>query len=189
MTSPTRSQPRLQFSSCCGVRFPQTTVWPRICPECGNPFWDNPIPVVVILQPVINETLRKIGVLLVRRAIHPCLDELALPGGYQEIETWREAASRELREETGHIVPPEKFRRHDRYAFESSTTSRQLLLFAISEEPLFAHNMPAFKPNKEVSECVVVYEPTNTCFSTHTEAVKEFFRIPWLYQFDSDMEQ
>jgi ADP-ribose pyrophosphatase YjhB (NUDIX family) len=42
------------------------------------------------------------GLLCVRRSIEPALGELALPGGFLEVnETWQEGCVRELFEETG----------------------------------------------------------------------------------------
>jgi ADP-ribose pyrophosphatase YjhB (NUDIX family) len=55
----------------------------------------------VVLQPVREDTGR-MALLVIRRAIEPCLGQLALPGGFVDYdEDWREAARRELWEETG----------------------------------------------------------------------------------------
>jgi ADP-ribose pyrophosphatase YjhB (NUDIX family) len=46
-------------------------------------------------------------ILLVRRATEPGYGLLGLPGGYQmRGETWQEAGSRELFEETGYVIDP-----------------------------------------------------------------------------------
>ena len=75
--------------------------WPRTCPQCGETTWSNPLPVAVVLLPVAYDDGRT-GLVVVRRDIEPFRGEIALPGGFIETgESWREAAVRELREETG----------------------------------------------------------------------------------------
>ena len=45
------------------------------------------------------------GLLHVRRAIKPCIGELALPGGYKNVdEFWEQGIAREVFEETGILV-------------------------------------------------------------------------------------
>ena len=67
---------------------------------CNNCQWidyKNPVPVVACL--VSNE---KKEILLIKRAIHPCKGEWALPGGFVELyESIFDAGIRELFEETG----------------------------------------------------------------------------------------
>lgn len=70
--------------------------------------WKNPLPVVVLLVPVPE------GILLVRRAARGSFAKLALPGGFQEQgETWQEAGCREVFEETGVRLSPDKVRVFD----------------------------------------------------------------------------
>jgi len=64
--------------------------------------YHNPTPVVVALIPVLIErgSHRITKLLAVRRNIAPKIGELALPGGYQEIEPVLSALFREVKEET-----------------------------------------------------------------------------------------
>src|SRR5688572_19357315 len=87
--------------SSCGALWPEGLGWPRTCATCGETTWSNPLPVAVVLQPVSYEDGRT-GVVVVRRDIEPFRGDIALPGGFIETgESWREAAVRELWEETG----------------------------------------------------------------------------------------
>ncbi|MCX6714481.1 MAG: NUDIX hydrolase [Candidatus Uhrbacteria bacterium] len=164
---------RNRFSSCCGVAFAQTKTWPRVCQECGNPFWDNPIPVMVVLQPVIRKD-GKVGLALVRRGIKPCIGEIALAGGYLEIENWRTGAARELDEEGVAITDPTTLEPFRPYPYESATGHRSLLCFCLAGA-IHEKDLAPFVPNSEVLERVIVYEAVEACFSTHTEAIRQFF--------------
>lgn len=69
----------------------------RLCPACGNIYWNNPLPAAGAA--VID---RNGHILLVRRAIAPRLGAWNLPAGYMEFGESAEAgAVREVREETG----------------------------------------------------------------------------------------
>lgn len=73
--------------------------------EDGSPIYDNtPTVVVVAFTRGTNNDKR---VLAIRRNTNPGKGLWALPGGYHmRGETWQEAGSRELREETGYVAEP-----------------------------------------------------------------------------------
>ena len=160
-----------QYSSCCGRMF-EGHAYPWVCACCGNQFWDNPTPVVVVLLPVLGHG--HTGLVVIRRAIPPCVGELALPGGFLEIEPWRVGAARELREEGVAEIASSVLRPFTFFPFASSTNNRRVLLFSIAP-PVYLEDLPPFRPNQEVSERVIIWEPTELCFTTHTQAVFEFF--------------
>ncbi len=67
------------------------------CDHCDLVIYENPLPSVAILA---HDTEGR--VLLVRRKVQPGIGEWSLAGGFIELgETAREAALRELKEETG----------------------------------------------------------------------------------------
>ncbi|RLA86319.1 MAG: hypothetical protein DRG31_00575 [Deltaproteobacteria bacterium] len=68
-----------------------------ICPLCGLPFYDNPLPATAaVAQNPKGE------VILVKRAVEPGLGKWCLPGGFLEgDESPEEGVLRELKEETG----------------------------------------------------------------------------------------
>lgn len=151
------------FCSYCGSKF-TSEAWPRTCGLCEHSTWRNPLPVVVVLAYVQGR-----GLVLVRRDIEPKKGELALPGGYVDYgETWQEAASRELREETGLLASPEEMLLRD----VLSSANRNLLIFCRVRTPF--NTLPDFKPNEEVSELVFIQAPTELAFSTHTEMAGKF---------------
>ena len=161
-----------QCSSCCG-RYFEGNAYPRVCPCCGNQFWDNPVPVVVVLQPILSESKRK-GLVVIRRAIEPCIGQLALPGGFLEIEPWQVGAARELEEEGVAKTPVSKLNPFAPFPFASSSNNTRLNLFC-EALPIWESQLPPFVPNHEVSERIIIWDPIELCFPTHTEAVRQFF--------------
>lgn len=151
--------------SYCGHPFATGQPWPRVCSQCQEISYRNPLPVSVVLLPVGN------GLLAVRRAHEPAYGKLALPGGFIELpESWQEAGARELREETAIDVEPESltlFRAH-------SAPDGTLLLFSLAPTHIAA-DLPPFAPTAEASDRVILTEPVELAFSLHTQVVREYF--------------
>lgn len=151
--------------SFCGAQFAENLAWPRVCTACGNTSYLNPLPVAVALLPVDG------GLLTVRRAIPPRLGELALPGGFIGMgESWYAAAARELWEETGISVDPGRVR----YYESLSSPAGHLLLFGLCP-PVRGADLPPFTANEEVSALVLLHEPAELAFPTHTQVARMFF--------------
>ncbi|NJC70344.1 NUDIX domain-containing protein [Planosporangium thailandense] len=161
----------MQHSHCsyCGSPYQAEASWPRICAECGETTWRNPLPVAVALLPVDDVDQR--GLVVVRRDIEPARGQLALPGGYIEVgESWQEAAVRELREETGLVAD-----------------AAEVALFAVHSAPIGTVNifgllparrvddLPPSAPTEEATEWLVLTEAHTLAFSTHTQAMAEYF--------------
>ncbi len=158
----------IQYSHCsyCGHPFEIDQAWPRLCAACGNISFVNPVPVAVVLLPVDE------GVLLVRRNIEPHSGELALPGGYiNRGESWQQAGARELFEETGVVIQPEDL--HE-FRVKSAPDYRTLMVFGLAPR-MASHDLPPFVPNEETQETCIVTVPQELAFSTHTEALREYF--------------
>jgi ADP-ribose pyrophosphatase YjhB (NUDIX family) len=165
----------MQHDHCsyCGARWPDGLGWPRTCAACGETTWSNPLPVAVVLLPVGFDDGRT-GLVVVRRNIEPFRGELALPGGFIETgESWREAAVRELREETELPGDPGEVELFD---VHSSHNGYSLLIFGTLPARAAA-SLPPSTPNEESMEWLVITEPTRLCFPTHTQAMADFFTI------------
>jgi ADP-ribose pyrophosphatase YjhB (NUDIX family) len=133
--------------------------------------WSNPLPVAVVLLPVAYADGRR-GLVVVRRAIEPFLGGLALPGGFIETgESWQEAAVRELLEETGLPGVSHEVRLFDA---KSSHNGRSLHLFGLLP-PRPAESLPPPGPTEESLEWLVLTEPTELVFRTHTQVMAAFF--------------
>ncbi len=153
------------FCSFCGHPFAEYQSWPRVCAHCGSTTYRNPLPVVLLLQPVDD------GLLLIRRADYPRRGQLALPGGFIEMgERWQDAAARELAEEAGVEVDPALI---GDFAVRS-TPDGYLLVFGIGPQ-LRSEDLPVFLPNSEAAERVIIVTPTDLAFPLHTEMVARFF--------------
>jgi ADP-ribose pyrophosphatase YjhB (NUDIX family) len=152
--------------SYCGVVFGEGLAWPRTCAGCTNISYQNPLPVAVALLPVDG------GLLCIRRDIEPARGKVALPGGFLDVgETWQEGCVRELREETGIVVAADEI-----VLFQALSAVRQnvLVLFGLAK-PRSSAELPAFAPNDEISERLVLPGPIELAFPLHTQVMKEYF--------------
>jgi 8-oxo-dGTP diphosphatase len=162
----------MRHSHCtyCGTAFAADAGWPRTCPGCGEMSWHNPLPVAVSLLPVVSDA--GTGLVVVRRGIEPGYGQLGLPGGFMEVgESWREAAVRELREETTIEADPATMRLFD---VHSTPTGHTLLVFGLlPERP--AAELPPVTATDETLEWLVLPGPVELVFSTHTQAMADYF--------------
>ncbi|MGN9804779.1 NUDIX domain-containing protein [Micromonospora sp. L32] len=156
--------------SFCGAGYPADAGWPRVCAACGETVWRNPLPVAVALLPVRTDA--GLGLVVVRRDIEPARGLLALPGGFIEYgEEWADALVRELREETGLIGEADQARL---FAVHGAPAGGTIMIFGeLPERP--ADGLPPSAPTEEATEWLVLTEPVELAFSTHTQAMAEFF--------------
>ncbi|WP_041255156.1 NUDIX domain-containing protein [Frankia sp. EAN1pec] len=162
---------RNSFCSSCGTKYQPDVAWPRVCTGCGETTWLNPLPVAVALLPVVEPDGGR-GLVVVRRDIDPGRGELALPGGFMELdEAWRDAVVRELSEETGIIEQAADVRLFD---VHSGNDGRFLLVFGLLPERRWAELPPVIATN-ETTEWLVVTEPRQLVFPTHTDAMASYF--------------
>ncbi len=159
---------RDRFAHCtfCGARFIADRPWPRRCAACGETSYQNPKPVAVAVQPVAG------GLLTVRRGIPPAAGRLALPGGYIDMgESWQEATTRELFEETGLPADPSAVRLYDTVSAPDGT----LLVFGLLPPLPSTAPIPLSAPNAESLGWELVIGPVELGFPTHTEVVRRYF--------------
>ncbi|SCG66965.1 ADP-ribose pyrophosphatase YjhB, NUDIX family [Micromonospora inositola] len=159
------------YSHCssCGAAYPAGAGWPRVCAVCGGTVWRNPLPVAVAVLPV--RTATGLGVVVVRRDIEPARGQLALPGGFIEYgEEWSEALVRELREETGLLAEPGQARL---FAVHGAPAGGTMMVFGVLPERT-AEELPPSAPTEEATEWLVLTEPVELAFSTHTRVLADF---------------
>ncbi len=150
--------------SYCGARFADTGLWPRTCTACGNTTYVNPLPVAVVLLPVAD------GIVVIRRNTEPQKGTLTLPGGYIDAgETWQEAASRELLEETGISVAAADIGLYD----VQNGLDNTLVVFGLAA----GQPRSVFHPfsSEETQEVVLIDRPIELGFSMHTAVVARYF--------------
>ena len=151
--------------SFCGSAYTPDLPWPRLCADCGNTAYRNPLPVSVVLLPVDH------GLLTVRRAIEPRIGQLALPGGFINIgESWQAAGAREVLEETGISIDPATISDF----WTRSAPDGTVLVFGLARG-LSGADLPTFVANEETAELVIVRAPTPLAFPLHTDAAAAWF--------------
>ena len=163
-----------QSSSHCGFCGVSYTVleWPRKCSCCGNSTFRNPIPVAVGLVPIKKNNWH--GILLTKRAIKPFVGELCLPGGFVNyLETWQEAISREIKEETSIITDPDEFQLVNAH---STPDHSRILIFGLTSKIRTMDILENFQPNDEVSSILVGDASTKLCFSLHQSIYDDWFK-------------
>ncbi|WP_305786520.1 NUDIX domain-containing protein [Symbioplanes lichenis] len=149
----------------CGARFTPGQPWPRRCAACGETSYLNPKPVAVALQPV------GAGLLVIRRAVPPAADRLALPGGFMETgETWEESVARELAEETGVRADPADVRLFDAVSAPDGT----LLIFGLLPALASVADLPEHADD-ETRGREVLTRPEPLGFELHTRAANRWF--------------
>ncbi len=154
------------YCSFCG-NLHNSQSYPKKCDTCNNVSYINPLPAAVVCLKVCEEP-HKCGVLLIDRNIPPF--GWALPGGYMEVdETWQEASSRELFEETGLKIRSSEFLLN---SVKTGPDGKHLLLLSIAytTKQFVDHNIN-FDP-VEVKGYRVVYQPEVLVWDIHTEFLK-----------------
>jgi len=157
-----------KFAHCtfCGARFTRGQPWPRRCAACGETSYQNPTPVAVAVQPVGG------GLLAVRRSTAPARGRLALPGGFIDVgESWQDALTRELFEETGFRADPRFVRLYDVISAPDGT----LLIFGLLPTLPNADPIPPPEANEESLGWEILPGPVELGFSIHTEIARRYF--------------
>ena len=166
------------FCGFCGSPFMALEKWPRQCSSnlCGELTWANPTPVGVLLVRVTPSERYGTGILVVQRNIEPAKGQYALPGGFMELgETWQEACSRELREETTIEIAPSEIDLFDCHSVEKGL---RVIVFGITKNEVSVDIDDINKrrmPNNEVQSLDVIRTATLLAFATHTTVVDKFF--------------
>ena len=162
----------IEYGHCsyCGGAYLPDQPWPRVCPQCGETTWRNPLPVAVLLLPVRYDDGGHDGVVLTRRAIQPAWGELCFPGGFLEYgELWPEGAIRELREETGLEATTDEVT-----LFDVQSTGRHVLVFGIVPARS-ATDLPPSTPSAEALEWVTTRRNVRLAFPSHQAVLDKFF--------------
>ena len=150
--------------SFCGSRFAGPASWPRTCTVCHNTTYLNPLPVAVVLLPLDS------GIIVIRRNTEPQKGTLTLPGGYIDFgETWQEAGSRELLEETGIEIASGELRLYDVMNGLDGT----LVVFGLAEQQP-RHCLRPFS-SAETQEVVLIDRPIELGFTMHTQVMARYF--------------
>ena len=177
-------QPKDVYCSYCGTAFPVLRGYPKHCNHCKNYTYLNAPAVGVGLIPINN------GLLHVRRAIKPCIGELALPGGYKNVdESWEQGIAREVFEETGILVDASTITLIN----VKNANNGAVIVFGLSTK-LILQEPIQFKLDHETMEALVLNKFEPLCFPHHTTMAKWFWEqsaqkahLFWSGQSDEDI--
>ena len=158
-----RTNVNLSHCTCCGTQ--HTGIgWPKTCGSCNSTEYKNPLPVAVGLLPFRTKG-GKVGILLARRSIKPSIGELCLPGGFINYEeSWQEAISREVQEETMIKAHPSEF---FSVGIHSTPDKTRILIFGATKTIRDADELRNFTETNETSEILIGDINTKLCFSLH----------------------
>ena len=131
--------------------------------------FSNPAPVAVAIVPYKGKLVG------IRRGIEPRKGQIAFPGGYINTgETFQQALTRELFEETGIQVSPDQW---DVFHIGDSLQSNRLLVFGICKE-IDAVNLQ-FRSD-ETEEIVLIEKSTPLAFPLHEEAKNRYLSLKFI---------
>ena len=126
--------------------------------------YSNPVPVAVALVPYNNCLVG------IRRGIEPRKGQLAFPGGYINTgETFKEALSREVLEETGKTIPTDSW---ELFHIGDSLQSNRILIFGICKN---INIIDLNFKSDETQEVLLLNSDTALAFPLHEEAMKKFY--------------
>ena len=128
-------QPPTECPKCGGSNEVNESEYSAMCSECGHTVWPPGPGVVVVGLIRIDEEAEDGSVdcqyLLTRRAIDPRKGTYCFPCGFMiQGESWREALSREVYEETGGLIVPSHD--WDQFGYDFTHGNQHALLFAIA---------------------------------------------------------
>lgn len=132
--------------------------------------YDSPIPVVAGLIPLTNGNL-----LGMRRGTEPLIGGLSFPGGYiEKLEDPAFSVSREIHEETGLLLEPNKF---NVFGNPLVNPNNILLTFFIYNEPISHEIIHQLEPTIEALSFHEITKHTPLCFPLHETKRKVFFNL------------
>ena len=125
--------------------------------------FSNPVPVAVAIVPYKNKLVG------IRRSIEPRKGQIAFPGGYiNSGETFQQALSRELFEETGLTVSEDAW---EVFHIGDSIQSNRILIFGVCKE---IQNIDLSFKSEETQEVMLIDGATPLAFPLHDEAKTKF---------------
>ncbi len=128
--------------------------------------FSNPVPVAVAIVPYKNKLIG------IRRGIEPRKGGVAFPGGYiNSGETFQEALSRELFEETGVKVPSDSW---NVFHVGDSIQSDRILIFGICKE---VSDINLDFKSDETQEVLLIDSSTALTFPLHNDAKNKFYTL------------
>lgn len=142
--------------------------------------YNNPVPVAVSAVIVKNKK-GEYGILGSRRAIAPEIGGIALPGGYlDEFEDFRDAAMRELYEESGLVVKDKE----NFYLLEDEISKRSNILVnyffykgCILNWEDVLDGFEEMNDRSETLELIFITPETKICFPSHKKIIDKAFKI------------
>lgn len=129
--------------------------------------FSNPVPVAVAMVPYQGQLIG------IRRGIEPRKGQVAFPGGFiNSGETFHQALSRELFEETGIKVPEGAW---ELFHVGDSLQSNRLLIFGVCRALI--QNVDFGFKNEETQEVILIDAQTALAFPLHLEAREKYLNF------------
>lgn len=148
------------------------------CHACDVTAWQNPRPVLLLLQPVL--IAGGLGLAVAKRGIEPAKGGYALPGGFQEIgETSLEGACREFREECGVDLEVVQPRTCVTLGDLPSTSGTQSLVFVQNIVPLAQQDFERLQDTSEMYDWSILHRDSDfdLCWPTHQLIARQWLQM------------